>query len=111
MVVRPGRVAAKVLRGALDTFAEQNGRRQVALLHGLCDEVSELMPQLLNDTLPTGVREELTRKGTEVSRHAAALKKQLETVENHTLQDPKPWPKPWPKVWPWWGALVVPWWD
>ena len=41
------------------------------------------MPQLLNDTLPTGVREELTRKGTGVSRHAAALKKQLETVENH----------------------------
>ena len=69
--------------GALDTFAEQNGRRQIALLHGLCDEVSELMPQLLNDTLPTGVREELTRKGTGVSRHAAALKKQLETVENH----------------------------
>ena len=36
--------------GALDTFAEQNGRRQIALLHRLCDEVSELMPQLLNDT-------------------------------------------------------------
>ena len=72
--------------GALDTFAEQNGRQQFQALRGHCEEVRTLVGQLLQASLlPPGSQSKRDRAAASaaVVSHADQLAAKLDIVERH----------------------------
>ena len=70
--------------GALDTYAEQNGRQQAKRLRKYCAELGQLASKLEHASLlPEGDAERTTwqAEAAAVRSHAAALKQTVENVE------------------------------